>query len=289
MPKLNEEQKNEIYITYTTNRKCTLLGLSKTYGVSRGLIRRMLIKHGATIRTNISEARQKYELNNSYFNTIDSAEKAYHLGLMFSDGYLDKRNYCVYIALQIGDRAVLERFKKSLGFNGPVSVKPPNKNDKRMRNLQDMALLQVYNKELALGLESTGCITKKSLVVQFPNPEILPEKFVKSFILGYFDGNGSIAVFNPAKCKTTSRTVTIMSTFSFCESIKNIVEKILDVHVGISIRNRNGNEMATAFICGNRQTEIFLDWLYDGENFKMERKYQKYLDLKNYQQNKLIE
>jgi intein-encoded DNA endonuclease-like protein len=37
-----------------------------------------------------------YELNESYFNVIDSPEKAYFIGLLFSDGNLYTDNRSIY-------------------------------------------------------------------------------------------------------------------------------------------------------------------------------------------------
>ena len=37
-------------------------------------------------------------------------------------------------------------------------------------------------------IEKLGVVKNKSLVLQFPTEEIVPDEFMSSFVLGYFDG-----------------------------------------------------------------------------------------------------
>jgi hypothetical protein len=52
---------------------------------------------------------RKYKLNENYFEPIDSEEKAYFLGFLFADGYVDEQHHVIELTLHHQDREILER------------------------------------------------------------------------------------------------------------------------------------------------------------------------------------
>lgn len=122
----------------------------------------------------------------NYFTTIDRADKAYFLGLLKADGYVDKIRYRVALRIQEKDRELLEKFCDVLGF--PHS---------RINTIKSRREGQNNHVELA--------ITNKVLVSELLDlkaPEMLekvPERFARDFIRGYFDGDGTIAYRNTKK------------------------------------------------------------------------------------------
>lgn len=68
--------------------------------------------------------KTKYNINKDYFRIIDSNEKPYFLGLMYADGYVSERS--IVLSLQEGDKLILEKFKKSIEYNGPIRFSNKN-------------------------------------------------------------------------------------------------------------------------------------------------------------------
>ena len=60
--------------------------IAKIFGVKRHQINYILTKNG--IAKTVSEARRKYKINEHYFDTIDTPNKAYVLGFLYADGFL---------------------------------------------------------------------------------------------------------------------------------------------------------------------------------------------------------
>ncbi|MFB6211001.1 MAG: homing endonuclease associated repeat-containing protein [Halobacteriales archaeon] len=65
-----------------------------------------------------------YSVNEDYFETIDTAEKAYWLGFLYGDGYtFDSDDGRVFFGLELGvkDRHHLVKFKETIESKHPIS------------------------------------------------------------------------------------------------------------------------------------------------------------------------
>ena len=76
----------------------------------------------------------------------------------------------------------------------------------------------ISNKHLSETFAKLGVASNKTFSLTFPR--WLKEEYIKDFIRGYFDGDGSIA-----KNKNKVRA-TIISTEDFCWGIKNYLDSI---------------------------------------------------------------
>jgi hypothetical protein len=171
-----EENRKEITSMYEaglTTEKVSLL-----FGCYSGTIGNYLKKWGVTMR---STGYRKYEYNDRYFENIDSHEKAYFLGFIAADGCVDgSLGGGLRINLQARDISVLKSFQMAL--NHP---KEP------LIDSRGYALLVVHSNKLKEDLAQYGIIPLKTYSLDFPK---VPEEFVNSFLLGYFDGDGSISM-----------------------------------------------------------------------------------------------
>ena len=52
---------------------------------------------------------RKYKINEKFFSTIDTQEKAYVLGLLYADGYVNKLHTCITLALSEKDADILKK------------------------------------------------------------------------------------------------------------------------------------------------------------------------------------
>lgn len=206
----------------------------------------------------------KYLLNENTFDIIDTEEKAYFLGFLYADGY----NKCgEYICLSINedDGYILENLKNLLGSNQPIKHINVNNGSNQKR-------LTIYNKYLSMKLSELGCVQAKSLILKFPL--FLDENLYKSFILGYYDGDGGISI---NKNEYSKASVSITGTFEMLEKINNISNDKLGIKFYFNQRypERNNNNY-TISICGNVKVVKFLDWLYSSSSSFLIRKKKKY-------------
>lgn len=126
--------------------------------------------------------------NSNYFENIDSRDKAYWLGIMFSDGCVCKRaNGSYSISLEMIDKEHIEKFRDALdAFNHKILTV----SHKKFNNAKLSYAIHIYDKKMAKDLISLGCVPQKSLHLS-SIPDI-PHDFIYDFIRGFVDGDGCI-------------------------------------------------------------------------------------------------
>ena len=79
-------------------------------------------------------------------------------------------------------------------------------------------------------LINKGCVPKKSLILKFPTYEQVPQKLMKDFIRGYFDGDGWFT--NTKDCFQVGIIGTENFIHRFLNEIENVnkTNKIFTVH-----------------------------------------------------------
>jgi len=254
--------------------RISTIKIGKILGFSPKFIQKTLKENGVQLRK-LFEINRKCSVNDHLFDVVDSEEKAYFLGMLFSDGNVCKSptNNAITLKLNKRDRDILTRLS-NLVF-GTIRLYESKSDDSLMLKFSSPFLKQK--------LIELGCVPAKSLVLKFP--EIEP-KLWRHFIRGYLDGDGSIP-----KCKTKSKTrfdyhLTIASTEQFCQTVKNIILNATGIEGTITKDKESvnrGNEITSVLAYkGNRRVERILDWLYENSLIFMERKHQKYLMLKDW-------
>lgn len=218
---------------------------------------------------------RKYTLNEEYFDRIDSFDKAYFFGFLMADGYNNEKRGVIELSCAPKDKEILGRLNKLIGSSKPLRFSD-NKGIQSYR-------ISWCSRRLSEKLASFGCVQNKSLKLKFPI--ILGQKLIKSFILGYFDGDGCISCNyskrNNIFGNSFNSMATITSTIDFCLFLKLYFCNNLGVNSIILCRHpENNNSNRTLQISGNRQVIRFMEWLYDGAGIFLPRKYLKFLDIK---------
>lgn len=119
---------------------------------------------------------QKYKINSNIFDRIDCPEKAYYLGFLWADGYLNKNSNVV--ALELGEKDYAHLQNVALFLNYPL-------NKIRYRKERNTYRMSFSDKALASAL--------RSLNFKGHNyKEVIPQEFILDFLRGFFDGDGSV-------------------------------------------------------------------------------------------------
>jgi len=141
----------------------------------------------------------KYYYNEKFFEIINSEEKAYWLGFLYADGYIQeirRRNKIKAMQLSIGlakkDESHLYKFLHSIDSNVLVSDKKVKIKNKEYLS----SIIKVSNTKMCRDLIKLGCAPRKSLTLKFPTQNQVPFEYINHFIRGYFDGDGSISYSN---------------------------------------------------------------------------------------------
>ena len=256
MKKLLDQDKIDIVNKYSG--KSTVTQLAKEYNVNYSTIRSILVKRGIKI-----VRKNKYQLLDSYFEKIDSFEKAYFLGYLYADATITDSG-SVTLEIQIDDKFIVERLSKIIyGFEKFYLRK------KRKPNWKDMVSFKVYSKKMVSDLTSLGCTPRKSFTIRFPDESLLPKEYIMHFIRGYFDGDGGFHV----KSTDKKGKVEISSNPNFCNDLCKIL-KNYDIKSYSYERNRGGNrKIAGSLQIFDRQSiKRFFDCIYDNATLFLERK-----------------
>ena len=154
--------------------------------------------------------------NLDYFKSIDSDKKAYFVGFIAADGAIvqstqHKSVKSLTITLNKKDKYLLEELRLDIGCDHEV----------KDLKTKDQVRFVLSKKEHIQNLESLGITTNKSLTM----PSLLkniPEKYHKSFLRGYFDGDGSI--FYVTVGINNKYTVSIRGTKDFLEDYVKVFD-----------------------------------------------------------------
>lgn len=165
----------------------TLNQLAVKYRRGTRLIRRLLVDNGVRILA-MGEGWRKHTLDETYFDKIDTREKAYVLGFIYADG-------CVYFnAKRPGQGAFMLNLQRRdiemfRFIQGAIKSSHPLYDDKEAKAYR----LIISNHRFCESLLKAGVTPRKSLTLEFPSESILPKRLRRAFILGYFDGDGSVS------------------------------------------------------------------------------------------------
>ncbi|MCI7633035.1 MAG: hypothetical protein MSS80_03220 [Mollicutes bacterium] len=244
--------------------------IAQSNKTSRKTVRRILKDNNIPIRKQ-EEWLRIYDLNQNYFDEIDTQNKAYFLGLLYADGNVSKDNNTIQLSLQSRDLHILESFKKELGcYNRPLIF---DQRSKKKENSQDVFMLMLKSKHMHEALCSLGVVPQKSRIITYPY--FIKEDLQRHFIRGALDGDGCIHGTNLSNEKEI-RAVDICGTYDFCIGLKKIIESNLNIHCSIILSNKN-SFVYKMVVSGRNQSIIFLDWLYNNAELYLYRKYETYL------------
>ena len=240
--------------------------VSGKYNITKRRFRKILVENNIEVRDH-SHKKRKYTVDENYFDNIDSANKAYILGLLYSDGCNYTKTNSIIIALQKADSSLLDKVKNELGSNHKIYIKELNKKNK---NWQDSYILTIVNKHMSNRLNELGVVPRKSLILTFP--DYLDDKLIPHFIRGYLDGDGHINWGG-------SNFITICSTLSFCEKLQNICKEKVGIESSILYTANKNTSTRILNICGKKKMFRFLNYIYKDADIYMDRKYNLYKEI----------
>lgn len=219
-------------------------------------------------RNNLKDKGGKtYKLNeNAMFNKIDCWEKAYFLGWIYSDGCLHGNGLSVILNLGKKDQCILNYFNNFF-FNGTRKIYTRKSNGTVSLVISD----RLFYKQL----ESLDLFPNKSLTIKFPHKHLL-EEYIRPFMQGLFEGNGCISIsLNKTNCVSKKYTFKYSGNEDMCEGFRLIISK----YTGIELSKPKKSKVANCYSIATAHSlkiKKIAEWLYEGSQFKLERKFDKF-------------
>lgn len=202
-------------------------------------------------KTGISPAIQRrVNLNQDYFKSIDCEEKAYILGFICADGYIDTCEKTLCFGINKKDAEILFRFRDMLQSKAELT-KHSTKNCVR---------INFCSKVLVDDLKKIGITRNKTKTLEMP---IIKDNLMNHFIRGYIDGDGHIGV---------RQCVIVCGSENFKNSLVEYLESTFRRTISVSKVNNHYR------IVLNRRDYDIIDWIYKNQTISLSRKYKSYTD-----------
>ena len=269
--RLKNEEERLIFIKatqdYLLNKDKSARQVAREYNLGRDRFTNYLK------RNNYLRPKKDNSYNENFFEEINNEEKAYWLGFLYADGSISNLEVSskntVDLCLSDIDKDHLFKFKKSLNYKGDI------KNKKIGKGRYKASRLAIYGEKIVNDLIYLGCTPRKTFTLEFPNENILPKSLQRHFIRGYFDGDGSVYLYQVKGCEKPKISISIIGTLNFLTAIQDIFIKEIGVRK-VKIYDSRGDifEYKKSW---NEALKV-LHFLYDDSNLYLSRKKKIFMD-----------
>lgn len=227
-----------------------------------------------------SHRKNRYTLNERYFQHIDSEEKAYWLGYLFADGFVGttKTNNIVFSQKE-SDKEVVQQFAQDIDFTGKLRVAFPGKT--AYDNAQNQIVINFSSSLMLQDLYNLNLFHNK-----LKNRNELPpidHNLLRHFVRGLFDGDGCI-MDNKSYYKDHEYhkySCNIAGNISFLEKIKDILP------VQCKFHDSHSPEIKYLTCANNNSIKVLHDYFYKDATRFLQRKRNIFEKAKRYDCKKL--
>lgn len=213
--------------------------------------------------------KRKYNFNQEFFSNLDSPEKAYILGLLYSDGCISnsKGSYILFGQSE-SNKDIVYKVNKILESEYPIH--------KILRGSKYFYYINLCSDKMFNDLLKFGLEPHKSLTVKFPKE--IPDNLLSHFIRGLFDGDGCVwngkrkeMIVKDPKSSTGLRKrivhnvkFTYTGNFDFVNSLQDIlVDKLGFKKTKLNFsKAKLTKHICTMEYSGRRQLKKFYDFIY---------------------------
>lgn len=263
----------ELQIIADYNSKSMFIkGICKKYNISSYVFNKILKNHGVEKydpRFMYPQNQRKYPLNEDFFFS-QTADMAYVLGILASDGTVRKNSNEVKLTLAAVDEDYLKHLQKLVGGT-PVKKYTDGKG-------YENVTWTFTSKRVKDELATYHIVPNKTFTLKFPLK--LERKYWIDFIRGYFDGDGCISTAGSSAIR-----------WQLCSKTKDVLEHIIDFFYEeyqipkVSIYRRQ--DRLYYFQYPSTSTRKIYDFLYTDGGLYLPRKKEKFQSLINIKRNKI--
>lgn len=219
---------------------------------------------------------RKHSLDISYFDEINTPEKAYWLGFIWADGNITRTSKKssgvnrLRLAQKWTEKQHLEKFKQAI--HADYEIRPVyHANDKTVAQL-DINCCPLCHTLSVLGFDIK------------PKRTSLPpmnQKFISHFIRGYFDGDGCLSLYvqRIKKWNVNKQEFSITGNKIFIAEIKKILTEDAHVTPDVTIKHYKKSPSSASVRYGKISDIAKLyEYLYRNADVYLETKHQKFVE-----------
>lgn len=270
---LPDNEKSRIIQMYNDGLSTVKIG--KIYGVNNKSIAVVLEENG--ISRNQKRFVRKYTINESFFDNIDTQDKAYCLGFLAADGCNFPKKGTISMSLEECDKNILEKMCTVMNNQHPLEyIDYSNKHDFGYTYKNQYRML-IFSSHMCNSLIDKGIIPSKSNSLKFPY--FLTEELLPHYIRGLSDGDGSLGYKNKENFISKGEkklNYSLTSTIYMCNGIAEYLYKNMDIIPKIIEASNHNGYTYSLYITKQNDIITFLNWLYQDCNLYLQRKYDLY-------------
>lgn len=243
------------------------LELEKRLKLTRKTIRETLQNSEVIYRTKSQAITLGYGhyIDENVFDDLTNPEALYFIGLLYTDGHISERNNqnCIEIKLQSEDLELLEKLKKFLKCNYDITK---TKNEESYR-------LRFFSKKIISILKDIGFTSNKTSSL-IPDERL---KHSKDFWRGCVDGDGCLSLNNGPY---PYWIINLVGTKDTCQGFIDFVSEN-GIKNNRNPNKSNGKDLYIGVFAHQMGLKV-AKLLYENAIIYMERKYNKYLEIKEF-------
>lgn len=233
------------------------LGLKYHQPIYNFLHKKGLFEHHKN-GTNIT---RKYCCNENFFESIGSESKAYFLGFVAADGYIDEVCNRIVLSLNSVDKKILEIFSQVIESNYQIVDFVKDKKHFHSK-------LSINSAKMVADCKKLGLYSGKSKtmgnIMQF-----VPDHLHNHFLRGYFDGDGCIT-YGAKYSSGMKYLIQIIGTKEFLNT-----SYVLNCPTGCSLYKYKSCDMYCFKISRKSQVDDFINYIYQDATIFLERKHKR--------------
>lgn len=252
----NKIDTSEIIRLYTEEKLSLQEIANRTGRKSLESIRQLLLNANVTMRNRAS--KKDWNLNESYFNEINSEFKAYILGYLIADGNVYERkdsNPCIRMEIHEKDKYILEIFKKELNSDNKIRY---GNSEKRKHHVT----FSVHSEEIFNDLSKYGIVPNKTFKTYLPTN--IDKSLMRHLIRGLMDGDGWVA--------KKDAFIGFIGTEQLMDDVKNYLKEELDID-GILVEKDENTHITELWFANKKDKKILYEYLYKESNYYLTRKF----------------
>lgn len=259
MPKhITDETKLEI-INYYKSKPTTIAETAKQFSVSDPSVIKILNEYG--IKRYSKAKLFSPNLDETYFESIDTETKAYFLGLIITDGCIHKsENRPPLLALMsnASDSYIIKQFLDDI-----------HSNNKLTSDNRGCLGVHLMSERITNSLEKYGVKERKTFDTKFP--ALSDKSMYPHLIRGILDGDGSVGFYARKGRNAHDKKIRFTGgTKSFLAEIGHFLHEELALNIPNIYRDKE-NVWIMQYR-KNKDLEILIHYLYDNAHIYLKRK-----------------
>lgn len=179
-----QSQTDTLYDMYF-NKKMSTVEIGRCYGVNGSTIGVNMKRLGFQLRKigSVERPNAIRHTDATFFDKIDSEEKAYVLGFIIADGSIAK-NGTLMFANQEEDKDVIEKIRLALQCDAPIRRK-------EFQNSKPQVIFSIHCLQYKDALKAMGIDNRKTYTLEISTVlPFVPAELERHLLRGMFDGDG---------------------------------------------------------------------------------------------------